>query len=279
MQKFSAAIRAQFPDEGPSLDQYEGIVGEWEQRFERAERVAQGAERLFLRTGAKTARRLVAVQSTNLAARAVNLADGLTALVNEGNVHAIPPVGRALFETCGVATYMRRNLVPLLVKRRAERAKVMLFRLGMGSDPGIGWGRLMPYRVSAFVRSLAQDADDSAQSDTDEESMGATLQRLYADLSDHTHPNHGATHLSMTLTNRMKPVWTLKPPLDEGTLEMAIGTAYLALYFGGTAWDAVLRAAQQHPVLLPDDDHFGPGDLQRMPEATEDAESDAETET
>jgi hypothetical protein len=273
----SQQLRERFPGEADGFDTFERDVAAWEARFERGERVAQGAERLYLTTGDATARRLAGIHLTNLAARAVSLADGLVLLLNEDNAHAAPPVARALFETCASATYMRRNLVPLIVKRRPERAKVMLFRLGLGTGRG-EWGLLRPYRVRALVRSMVQEADDLAAqagiAPEGGESWGVTTERLYSELSELTHPNWLATMISMTLSARLEPTWTMRPPLTEEALGAAIGTAHLGLMLGGVAWDAVIETAQKHPLLLPDDEAFGPDDLHSVPEAAEEADRD-----
>ncbi len=63
----------------------------------------------------------------------------------------------------------------------------------------------------------------------------------------------------------------MTPGVDEGALSICVGTAYLAMHFGGEAWDATINVAQRHPLALFDDDHFGPDDLHDLPEATEDA--------
>jgi hypothetical protein len=77
---------------------------------------------------------------------------------------------------------------------------------------------------------------------------------------------------SMTIEMQKPPTWELHPTLDAGGLEIPLGTAYLAMHFGGVAWDEVVTIAQQHPLLLPRDEQFGPEDLHRVPEATTDAE-------
>lgn len=164
--RVSRALRERFPSQSGEFDAFEELADAWQARFKRGETIATGADRLHRVTGGKTARRLVAVQGTNLAGRIVGLSAGLLAVLESDHAQAAPPVARAVFETCGVSTYMRDNLTALLEKSRPERAKVMLFRLGLGTDPGTGWGRLKPYRVSAFVKSLIAEAE---RYDTDAE--------------------------------------------------------------------------------------------------------------
>lgn len=206
----------------------------------------------------------------------MNLADGLVDLINAENVHAAPPVARALYETCAVATYMRRNLIPLLVNKRPARAKVMLFRLGLGNAAGAEWGKLKPYQVRAFVKSMAQEVDELAeQADVEHdgtETFGATMHRLYAELSELTHPNSMATMLSITIEMKKPPKWELRPRLDDAAVDGPLGTAHIAMYFGGLAWDEVVNTAQQHPLLLPREEEFGPHDLHDLPESTADAD-------
>lgn len=213
---------------------------------------------MFRRTGANTARRLAAVQATGLASRAVSLAEGLVDLLNWDNAHAAPAVSRALYETCGVAAYMRRNLSPLLIHSKPEKAKEMLFRLGLGVDPGLHPGKLMPYRVSAFVKAIAQEGDEYEDEHAPwigepeaDETHGSTMRRLYSALADLTHPNHSATSLALDLPPEGEPTYSIRPPLDDYAFTTSLGTAALALTYGGLAWDAVVETAQKYPVLLP----------------------------
>jgi len=215
--------------------------------------------------GSKTARRLILSYSTALASRNVNLASGMIALLNTGNAHAAPVVARALNETCGVSTYMQRNLVPLLVANRPERTKVMLFRLGLGSDPGTGWADLRPYRVSAFVKSLSQALDDHAGGG------GTVIRRIYSGLSDFSHPNMSGTTLSVNLSDDAQPSWTLQPPVSDYIVTATVGGSRLALGVAGEAWDTVISTAQKHAVVLPEEDVFGPDDVVGVPEATQDS--------
>lgn len=272
MRRFAPWLREGFGDFAGRFDQHEELAGQWEERFRRGESVALAEERLLAVTGRLMATRLVAVQLTNLAARVVNLANGVTTLCNANNAHSIPAVARSLYESAGAVTYMRRNLIPLLAKGRAERARVMLFRLGLGADPGTDAGFLMPYRVSAFVSSMSQEAGDLARltrppysGDHEEgETWGQTMARMYSMLAEHTHPNSGASHLSITLF-RGEPTWTLQPPLTESDLELSLGPCFLSMHFGRVAWDAVMDAADAHPLVLPYEDDFSPGDVHGDP--------------
>jgi hypothetical protein len=54
-------------------------------------------------------------------------------------------------------------------------------------------------------------------------------------------------------SDTMTPVWTLQPRGSEETLHIPFGTAYLAMHFGGQAWDEVLAAASEHHLELPRD--------------------------
>ena len=148
----------------------------------------------------------------------------------------------------------------------------------------MGGAWLRPYRVGSLVESMAQEADALASASgkppehQPDESFGTTMRNLYGDLSEHSHPNWAATTLSQSLSAQLEPTWELQPPVRESDLTL-IAVAYLCLYFGRSAWDSVVEASRQHPVTLPKNEEFGPGDVHAVPEATEDSEPSDSTIT
>jgi hypothetical protein len=267
MRRFSSHLRDGFPDWTSHFEDYEGAVDRWEERFRYAERAHQAEERRCAATRVGTAHRLITVQLTSTAARIVNLANGVVALLNAVNAHSAPAVGRALVESCGVPAYMHQQLVPLLKKAKTERTQVMVYRLGLGTDPGAGWGRLKPYRVSAFVRALGKEARDLAVAEGEHET-GARFQDdmvgLYSALTDMTHPNWAAMIFSAEMSEEQSPTWMLQPQITESHLNNIAIPCLLAMTFGGRAWDATLDASRAHRMEFVASPTFDEADVHRL---------------
>lgn len=252
---FSAACRLRYPDEIDGFDRFEEEVASWEARFRRARTMAQFEERNFRETGLVTARRQIGHVAAATAIRLVDLASGLIVLVNTGQAHAAYAVARSVFETASVPAYAMRNVVPQLAKSRADRVNEVLKRLSMGVDPGLDFERdpgVDPIRISKLVGALCAEVDDaSGEDEGSPERAGTTMRRMYSMLSDHAHPNYSAMHLSATL-NMDGMTWARPADWPAETLHDVEGPSYLALWWGGRSMDSLLRAANQHRLVLID---------------------------
>lgn len=78
----------------------------------------------------------------------------------------------------------------------------------LGIDPGTRFKDfpLRPIPVSSLIRAMARQAGAAGAGDEDE-SAGETMSRLYSLLSDHTHPNHSAQHLSSRIDDKWMIDW------------------------------------------------------------------------
>jgi hypothetical protein len=255
--RFSDELRAQFPDQ--RLGGFEGQVEDWQALFKRARGMAHFEEERLRETGKLTARRQIGHLAAATAIRTVDLASGLIVLLNATHAHASYPVARAIVETAGVPAYALRNVVPLVAKGRVERASETLLRMVLGLDPGVAAvfpedvGRakqVHPIRVSKIVDALAATATE-LHGAPDGKPVGDSLRHFYSNVSDHTHPNTGAMHLSASIDeNGMS--WTRPAQLDEGVMVDVVGTSSLALWYGERAMDSLLKAANEHRLVLAD---------------------------
>ena len=223
------------------MDMIEGSLGSWEERharfIERAERA--GAETAA--AGCQTARALITVQATNIAARLVGLADGFITLANADNTYAAPAVVRALHEQACVPCYMAREVIPRLRKQRVNDVQRLLFRLGLGTGPAAGFGNIRPIAVPALNSAAEQWVDEYLErSGFGVQSAKGITQMIYGPLSDQTHPNFGATGQA----RGSSVVAALRPTVDEEMIDNLLSAAFFMLAVGGEAIDAVVAAAE-----------------------------------
>jgi hypothetical protein len=252
--KFSAEIRAAVPDEADAYDSFERALGWWPERYRKARGAARYEERGLRETGQITARRQAMHLAASMALRIIDLGNGLIVLVNARHPHASYAVARAIFETCGVFSYLRRNVLPGWRKGRADRTAEMLERLRIGLDPGITFERphsVTPVRVSKLVSALCTDADEHLPGD-EGETAGETMAQLYSTLSDNTHPNMSAGHLSVTFDDDGYMDWVADYNWIAGELHEVIGTSYLAMHYGAVAFDQLMETANAHRLVLDD---------------------------
>jgi hypothetical protein len=161
--------------------------------------MARYEERRLRDTQQRTARRQTGHLAAATIVRVVDLADGLVALVNAERKHAAFAVARAVIETASVPAYVLKNVVSHLVKGRGERVDEVMRRLAIGVDRGVEHeGAIDPIPVSSLIKALCSELDARADPRAGE-SAGTTMRRLYSSVTDRTHPNHGAVHLSSTL--------------------------------------------------------------------------------
>src|SRR5215218_9614934 len=223
VQRFSDELLARFPDRLHVFDDYQKQVGAMENAFREYADIASAEERLLRVTRKLTARRLVAIQATNTATRAVNLANGLVLLLNRRHAHAAPAVARALYETCAMAVYADRRLAPLLSKRhspkRIDDAHRLLFRLGLGTD-----GRSETSHIRA--------------------------RRGYSILSELTHPNT----LGTTLSRARDSEWILQPEIGRTVMAATLRPSWIALTAARSALRDLVQTATAHPMEFPDAD-------------------------
>jgi hypothetical protein len=246
MLAFSSRLRTRLPQHHQQfMDMIEGSLDSWEQRharfMERAERAAAAtaaAER-------QTARALITVQATNIAARMVGLADGFITLANADNTYAAPAVVRALHEQACVPCYMAREVIPRLRKQRVNDVQRLLFRLGLGTGPAAGFGNIRPIAVPALNSAAEKWIDDYlARAGSGAQSAKDITQMIYGPLSDQTHPNFGATGRA----GGSPVVATLRPAFDEETIDNLLSATFFMLAVGGEAIDEVVAAAEGAPM-------------------------------
>jgi hypothetical protein len=136
----------------------------------------------------------------------------------------------------------------------------------VGIDPGIGarvpegatGEHSHPIRVGALIDALCSELDVYAAETGSERATGreeeaeppsTVLRQNYSLLSDHTHPNHNAMHLSATLSEEGMD-WSRGGPIDEDDLNLIVASVGLAMYCSGQAFDKVIRVANAHPLEL-----------------------------
>lgn len=261
MQRFSDDLRAQFPHRTHIFDDYEQEVGGWEAAFREYAKAAAGEEALLRVTRAFTARRLVAIQAANIASRGVNLANAVVLLINRRQAHAAPAVARALFETCAVAVYSDRRLVPLFEKRRSPKrtadAHRLLYRLGLGTHPSSETSHVKAIPVESLIKAIGAEAakvmhgeEDAPPAWVGEATYGEAIRRSYSILSEFTHPNSLATNLSQVRDYE----WTLQPDVDESLLTATLRPSWVALKAGSAGLRDLMHAATEYRMEFPDAD-------------------------
>jgi hypothetical protein len=252
-----------FPEWEQSFDDFDAGLDAWAARFRSAVAIASTEQDKFSATGIWTARRLVASQSANVAARLYNLGDGIALALNNQNRHLLAPILRTMYEAAGMTAYTHRHFLPLLRKgeRKGRAAKVMLFRLGLSADVGVG-GEIKPYPVSSVIRALAGEMAEQLRREDPEgetgEDMAKGIQFFYSAASDYTHPNGRAMEGSFhRFGDTGSGIWKLGNALTDDDMGMWFNGAETLLAIVGPIWDSVMDAADNHPLILPKDDEFG----------------------
>lgn len=97
--------------------------------------MSKRGERRAAENGQNNVEFLVGITLAGLVTRVRDLTVGTISMVNKGNAHAAPPIARALFETCCVPVYLRRELAPRVRKGRTNQVHKLVFKLSLG---GIG---------------------------------------------------------------------------------------------------------------------------------------------
>jgi hypothetical protein len=160
------------------------------------------------------------------------------------------------------AGHIDEEVLPRLAKGRKEQVAETLSRIRVGLDPGIGLkdeeGNTppMPIPVSSMIKALARQAERTMpvdEDDDEDESGSEMMTRFYSVLSDYTHPNQSAGHLSSSIDETTWMMdWTFDHAWDEPTAFHVLGTTYLAMHFAGEAFDAFMGALTKHPLVLED---------------------------
>src|SRR5215207_2067275 len=255
MQRFSGELRELFPGRSGMLEDVEQMTGDWGERFRRYEEITHGEQALFQRTERLSARYLIGSCGGKIASRVVNLSNGVVLLLNRRNVHSVPSVARAQFESCASAVYAERRLVPLLRKQRVEEVHRVLYRLGQGTHPASGVGRFRAIPVPSLISAMKQEADEImaptvAREGLPPEAEGQpyswAIAKVYGLLSEFTHPNQPALTLSVT-----DPDWVLQPPVTDRVFGLSVRPLWIGLLVGGKALDRLLEAVEEHPMELP----------------------------
>ena len=265
--RFDEAVRRSVPDHENDFDDFEELLDSWVARFTKARAATRYEERRLHETGLITARRQGAYVLAAAAIRILDLGAGIILLVNARRAHAAFAVARALLETCASLTYLDEEVSPRLAKGRKEQVAETLQRMRVGLDPGVGLeddeGAMpTPIPVSSMIKALARladkampeaEAEEENGEEADEESAGDTMKRLYSVVSDFTHPNHSAGHLSSSIDQTTWMMdWTFDHAWDESTAFHAVGATDLAMYYAGVAFDAFMGALTKHPLVLDD---------------------------
>lgn len=251
---FSPALRAEHPNEVPGFDSFESEVEEWQKRFETARSTAKSEQQVLMATANRTANRQISHLFAATAIRIVDLASALILLINERHAHAAFAVSRSISETAAVPAYVFREVVPRLRKGRADQVDTSLRRLTMGVDLGAGFDSAdaAPVPVSSLVKSLCSHTDDISSATNGQnngETAGETLRRTYSMITDHTHPNHHAVHLSATLDENGMD-WSRGGSWDASDLTLLEANAYLSMWAGGNAFDRSIEESGQHGLIL-----------------------------
>jgi hypothetical protein len=231
MVSFRDELRARLADHHRFfLDQIETRIDEWITRHAEYADLAREAAKKLVNTGHSSAEVLILSQAANLAASTLGLSEAFVDLANADRVHAGSPVVRGLHETCCVPCYMAREVIPRLRKGRVNDVRRMLYRLGLGTGPGAGYGRVRPIGVESLNKSAnAWIKDYLAAHDRGEVAAQLIDKMVYGPLSDRTHPNFGATHIAMTIGDDALPVFTLRPLYDEGNIDELLSAMFLML--------------------------------------------------
>lgn len=250
--KFSWAIRGAFPVLKGPFDLFESEIEAWERRFKKASAAARWPEEELQATGVRTAHRQVSHLFAPVALRIVDLAEGVVTLVNAELLHPTFPVSRAVIETAAVPAYVVREVVPRIAKGRTEQTEETLRRLIVGMDPGVELGgEIQPIRIGKIIDSLKSYMDQLDEASEVDGGFGRVMRRFYSYVTDHSHPNMSALHLSSTVNGDFRPMtWNRSGGWDAFALEMAVGAAYLAMWAGGQAFDDALRGSQQNRLVL-----------------------------
>lgn len=262
-QRIDRELLIPFPEWEQSFDDFDNGLDAWAGRFQSAATIASVEQDRFSATGIWTARRLIASQSANVAARLYNLGEGIALALNNQNRHLLAPILRTMYEAAGMTAYTRRQLVPLMRKggRKGKAAKVMLFRLGLSADVGVG-GEIRPFPVSSVIRALGWEmAEQMKREDSEGESaedLAKGIQFFYSAMSDYTHPNGRAMEGSFhRFGNEGAGFWKLGSTLTDDDMGMWFNGAETLLGLTGPIWDSMMKAADDYPLILPSDDEFG----------------------
>jgi hypothetical protein len=262
-QRIDRELLVPFPEWEESFDDFDDGLDAWAGRFRSAVAIASAEQDEFSATGTWTARRLIASQSANVAARLYNLGEGVALALNNQNRHLLAPILRTMYEAAGMTAYTHRQLVPLMRKgdRKGKAAKVMLFRLGLSADVGVG-GEIRPYPVSSVIRALAWEmAEHMKREDPQGEStedLAKGIQFFYSAMSDYTHPNGRAMEGSFhRFGNEGAGFWKLGSTLTDDDMGMWFNGAETLLGLAGPIWDSMMKAADDYPLILPKDEEFG----------------------
>jgi hypothetical protein len=274
MSAFSTELRARLPEhQGPFMDTIEQSLGNWIDRHTRFAELAHDAAGEVVGTGHQSALALIASQAANIASRVVGLTEAFIALANDDSVYAAPAVVRALHETCCVPCYMARELLPRLEKgnrKAVNDLRRILYRLGLGTGPGAGFGRLRPIPVDGLNRAATFWVTDYLTIDgTTPPAADRIIRMIYAPLSDRTHPNFGATTPGMSLNPAGQATYWLRPQFDGDSIDQLLSGTYFMLLVAGEALDNVIAVAKQRPTPFPPGDpEWHPDDLVKPGEAS-----------
>jgi hypothetical protein len=255
------------------MDVIEHNLRLWVERHARYERVAYAAAEAVKGTDHTSAAALIMSHATNLAARIVGLTESFIRLVNADEVYGAPPVVRSLHETCCVPCYMARELIPRLCKgtpKSVNHHHRLLYRLGLGTGPGVGYGSVRAIPVDALNRAAAAWVIGYIQANgaRADEATEKAISMIYGPLSDRTHPNFNATAPGVKYTDEGLRVHLLRPHFDQGTIDQLLSATFFMLIAAGEAMDEVVSAAEGHPTPFPPGEpEWESGDLMSPEEA------------
>jgi hypothetical protein len=168
---------------------------------------------------------------------------------------------------------MARELVPRLLKGNPNSVNDLhriLYRLGLGTGPGAGFGTVRAIPVDALNKAASIWVTEYLRASGQPPAKADKIVRMiYAPLSDRTHPNFGATAPGMKATPRGEPIYTLRPEFDGEAIDQLVSGAFFMLIAAGEALDEIVAVATEHPTPFPPGEpRWHGGDLLKPGEAS-----------
>jgi hypothetical protein len=250
-------IRKAFPGFEEDFDQIEAEVGAWEQRLSVIEASVRRGERRAQEMRQNNVELLMGVTAGGLAIRVKHLLDAVVSLINKNNAHSAPAVARALFESCCVPIYLRRELIPRLEKGRVEQVHKLVFRAGLGSMGVFGNDHIKPLKVDSLIRSARSELTAMVEALPEEEKFNAAelIDTYYGPLTELTHPNWGAITIGIRVGIPVR--FSRKAGFDDPLMHAVVSSSAYIVNAGGRALDDLLPKLSEFPMDLPNEDPWG----------------------
>jgi hypothetical protein len=251
MPKFSTSVQQSFEGFRDDFRLVEAALPAWADRAIDVRRAIKRGERRAAQVRQNNVEFLVAITLGGLVTRVRDLSSGVIGLVNKDNAHAAPPVARALFETCCVPIYLRRELLPRVRKGKTNQVHKLVFRLTLGGIEVGETALIKPIRVDSLLKSARAELRSMVEAVPDDEQIGAEqlIKMYYGPLTELTHPNWGALQLDTKLG--FPPRIASSATFDEFKLHAVVSSCAYILDAGGRALDSVVTTLEQTRMDLP----------------------------